>query len=65
MGLLPVMSMFVFLSGGALFGLVGMILAFPLAGAVKVMLDRLIRVTSSSADALDLPAVPLRHRAVG
>lgn len=64
-GLHPVMSMFVILSGGALFGLVGMILAFPLAGAVKVVLDRLIRVTSASSDALDLPAVPLRHRAVG
>jgi predicted PurR-regulated permease PerM len=64
-GLHPVMSMFVILAGGALFGLVGMILAFPLAGAVKVMLDRLIRVTSNSGEGLDLPAVPLRHRAAG
>ena len=62
-GLHPVVSMFVILSGAALFGLVGMIIAFPLAGAVKVVLDRLIRVTSISADSLDLPAVPLRHRA--
>jgi predicted PurR-regulated permease PerM len=62
-GLHPVVSMFVILSGAALFGLIGMIIAFPLAGAVKVVLDRLIRVTSIAADSLDLPAVPLRHRA--
>ncbi|MFI5385293.1 MAG: AI-2E family transporter [Fimbriimonadales bacterium] len=62
-GLHPVVSFFVILSGGALFGLVGMILAFPLAGAVKVILERLLRVTSSQADTLGLPAVPLRHRA--
>lgn len=61
-GLDPVVSMFVIFSGGALFGLVGMIIAFPLAGAVKVILDRLIRVTSSSHEGLHLPAVPLRHR---
>ncbi|HRK23086.1 MAG TPA: AI-2E family transporter [Fimbriimonadaceae bacterium] len=61
-GLHPVVSMFVIFSGAALFGLVGMIIAFPLAGAVKVVLDRLIRVTSTPAEGLDLPAVPLRHR---
>jgi len=61
-GLDPVVSMFVIFSGGALFGLVGMIIAFPLAGSVKVILDRLIRVTSGSQDALRLPSVPLRHR---
>lgn len=64
-GLHPVVSMFVIFSGAALFGLVGMIIAFPLAGAVKVVLDRLIRVTSTAADVLDIPAVPLRHRATG
>lgn len=62
-GLDPVVSMFVIFSGGALFGLVGMIIAFPLAGSVKVILDRLIRITSASQDALSLPTVPLRHRA--
>ncbi|HTQ11421.1 MAG TPA: AI-2E family transporter, partial [Fimbriimonadaceae bacterium] len=62
-GLHPVVSMFVIFSGGALFGLVGMIIAFPLAGAVKVILERLIRVTTDQSDALGLPAVPLRHRA--
>ena len=61
-GLDPVVSMFVIFSGGALFGLVGMIIAFPLAGSVKVILDRLIRITSGSQDALRLPSVPLRHR---
>lgn len=61
-GLHPVISMFVIFSGGALFGLVGMILAFPLAGAVKVILERLLRVTGMQQEVLRLPAVPLRHR---
>ena len=61
-GLDPVVSMFVIFSGGALFGLIGMIIAFPLAGSVKVILDRLIRVTSGTQDVLHLPSVPLRHR---
>jgi predicted PurR-regulated permease PerM len=61
-GLSPVISMFVILCGGALFGLPGMIIAFPLAGSVKVILDRLIRITSTSTEGLGLPAVPLRHR---
>lgn len=61
-GLHPVVSMFVIFSGAALFGLVGMIIAFPLAGAVKVVLDRLIRVTSTPTEEIDLPAIPLRHR---
>lgn len=61
-GLHPVVSMFVIFSGGALFGLVGMIIAFPLAGAVKVILERLLRVTSVPGEQLGLPAVPLRHR---
>lgn len=61
-GLGPVVSVFVTLSGGALFGLVGMVVAFPLAGSAKVILDRLLRVTSSSSEHLHLPSVPLRHR---
>lgn len=61
-GLDPVVSMFVIFSGGALFGLVGMIIAFPLAGSVKVILDRLIRITSASQEVLALPSVPIRHR---
>lgn len=61
-GLNKVVSVFVILCGGALFGLPGMILAFPLAGSVKVILDRLIKLTSTSAEELNLPVVPLRHR---
>jgi predicted PurR-regulated permease PerM len=64
-GLHPVVSMFVILSGAALFGLVGMIIAFPLAGAVKVILDRLMNVTTKAHDDLRLPAIPLRHRSAG
>jgi len=61
-GLHPLVSMFVILSGGALFGIVGMLLAFPVAGCLKVILDRLLRVTSEAPPAAALPAVPLRHR---
>ncbi len=64
-GLNPIVSLFVVFSGGALFGLAGMLLAFPLAGAVKVVLDRLIKITSYSSESLVLPAVPLRHRESG
>ena len=61
-GLNRVVSVFVILCGGALFGLPGMILAFPFAGSVKVILDRLLKLTSTSAEELNLPVVPLRHR---
>lgn len=60
-GLHPLVSFFVVFAGGSLFGPVGMILAFPMAGAVKIILDRLITVTSKTQD-LQLPSVPLRHR---
>lgn len=63
-GLHPVVSFFVVFSGAALFGPIGMILAFPVAGSVKVILDRLFRITSKDQDGVDLPAVPLRHRAM-
>jgi predicted PurR-regulated permease PerM len=63
-GLNPVVSMFVIFSGGALFGLVGMIIAFPLAGSIKVVLDRLLKVTTQGSTELDLPSIPLRHREV-
>jgi predicted PurR-regulated permease PerM len=62
-GLHPVVSFFVVFSGAALFGPIGMILAFPVAGSVKVILDRLFRITSNDQDGLDLPSVPMRHRA--
>jgi predicted PurR-regulated permease PerM len=61
-GLSPVVSLFVIFCGEALFGLPGMIIAFPLAGSVKVILDRLLKVTSTSSEGLNLPVVPLRHR---
>lgn len=62
-GLNPLVSMFVVFSGGALFGLLGMVIAFPIGGALKVILERLLRVTSTAgSDTLGLPVVPLRHR---
>ena len=64
-GLSPVVSMFVIFCGGALFGLSGMLIAFPLAGSVKVILDHILRFTSASTEGLGVPVVPLRHRNVG
>jgi predicted PurR-regulated permease PerM len=59
----PLVSMFVVFSGGALFGLPGMVLAFPIAGSLKVTLTRLLKLTGQAqADGQELPAVPLRHR---
>ncbi len=61
-GLPPVVSFFVIFSGGALFGLPGMILAFPVAGTIKVILDRIIRFTTGAdGGTLKLPRVPSRH----
>ena len=62
-GLDPIVSMFVIFSGASLFGLPGMILAFPLAGTIKVILARLFGVTNRIEVSLVLPAVPERHRA--
>lgn len=62
-GLDPIVSMFVIFSGGALFGLPGMILAFPFAGSVKVVLERLFGVTNRVETTLALPTIPERHRA--
>ena len=61
-GLDPIVSMFVIFCGGALFGLPGMILAFPVAGCVKVLFDRLLKVTNQVSVELTLPEKPLRHR---
>lgn len=58
----PLVSMFVVFSGGALFGLPGMVLAYPLAGIVKVTLGRLMNVTNAPTEELRLPAIPPRHR---
>ncbi|MCG9895367.1 MAG: AI-2E family transporter [Fimbriimonadaceae bacterium] len=66
-GLHPLVSMFVVFSAGALFGLPGMILAFPVAGAVQVTLARMFNVTHHTGDGprLSLPAVPFRHQEGG
>ena len=62
-GLHPVVSVFVVLCGGALLGVAGMLMAFPVAGMVKVVLDRLIRYTTTSGgEEMDLPRVPSRHQ---
>lgn len=63
-GLHPLVSMFVVFSGGALFGLPGMILAYPLAGSIKVTLSRLMRLTNAPTltEEIRLPSVPVRHR---
>ncbi len=61
-GLTPVASIFVSCCGGALFGLPGLLMAFPVAGMVKVVLDRLLKVASAPADSIHLPPLPLRHR---
>jgi predicted PurR-regulated permease PerM len=63
-GLPPVVSFFVVFSGATLFGPIGMILAFPVAGAMKVILDRMFKFTSKDAEDLDLPSVPMRHRSI-
>jgi predicted PurR-regulated permease PerM len=57
-GLDPIVSMFVIFCGGALFGLPGMILAFPAAGCVKVLFDRLLKVTNQVSVELTLPEKP-------
>jgi predicted PurR-regulated permease PerM len=61
-GLSAPLSLFVSLSGLALFGVVGMVVALPVAGAAKVIFDRVIRFTSATPESLALPAIPLRHR---
>lgn len=65
-GLDPLVGMFTVFSGGALFGLPGMIIAYPLAGAIKVTLSRVLQVTNQTAagEGMSLPAVPVRHRRV-
>ncbi|MBS1724241.1 MAG: AI-2E family transporter [Armatimonadetes bacterium] len=58
----PVVSAFVVFASAALFGLPGMLCAYPVAGAIKVVLDRLVKFTGSTEAEVRLPAVPLRHR---
>jgi hypothetical protein len=35
-----------------------------LAGSIKVVLDRLLKVTTQGSTELNLPSTPLRHREV-
>lgn len=59
----PFVGMFVVFCGGALFGVVGMMVAYPVAGVVKLILERVLHVTNNAAGGgIGLPAVPLRHR---
>jgi predicted PurR-regulated permease PerM len=58
------MAFFAITAGAALFGIVGMILAYPLAGSVKVVLDRIFSavIEDRARRKLRLPRVPLRFR---
>jgi predicted PurR-regulated permease PerM len=59
----PLVSMFVVMAAGILFGIPGMIIAFPLAGSLKVVLQRLMRIANQpTVEFAGLPAVPGRHR---
>jgi predicted PurR-regulated permease PerM len=59
----PFVGMFVVFCGGALFGVVGMMVAYPVAGVIKLVLERVLNVTNKPVTtAAGLPAVPLRHR---
>lgn len=61
----PLVSMFVVFSAGALFGLPGMVLAYPIAGIVKVTLARIMNVTNAPVEGeVRLPAIPPRHQTV-
>lgn len=59
----PFVGMFVVFCGGALFGVLGMMVAYPVAGVTKLVLERVLNVTNKPVtNAAGLPAVPLRHR---
>ncbi|MEZ5162183.1 MAG: AI-2E family transporter [Fimbriimonadaceae bacterium] len=59
----PFVGMFVVFCGGALAGLPGMMLAYPVAGVVKISLERILNITNRDGKKkLRLPAVPLRHQ---
>jgi predicted PurR-regulated permease PerM len=60
----PLVAVFVVFSFGALFGLPGMLLAYPVAGAINVVLARLLKVATDRPEVPNLPAVPLRHRTI-
>ncbi|MEP0765072.1 MAG: AI-2E family transporter [Fimbriimonadia bacterium] len=63
-GLNLFMSFFSIACGGVLFGLVGVIVAFPVAGSIKVVLERILKhvVEDRPKRRVRLPRVPLRFR---
>lgn len=62
----PFVAMFVVFCGGALFGLPGMMIAYPVAGVTKLLLERIQAITHKQTKRrLALPTVPLRHRQEG
>ncbi len=64
-GLHPLVSLFVVFSAGTLFGIYGMIFAFPVAGAMKIILEKLVSLTASEKVAIqNLPIVPNRHKSL-
>lgn len=58
-------SFFAIASGSALFGIVGLVLAYPVAGSIKVVLERILTfvVDDRPRRQVRLPRVPLRFRA--
>jgi predicted PurR-regulated permease PerM len=58
----PLTAMFVVFAGGALFGLPGMVGAYPVAGAIKTILARVMIFLDAPDANGGLPAVPARHR---
>lgn len=58
-------SFFAIAAGSALFGLPGLVLAYPVAGSVKVVLERILGVVVDDRPRrkVQLPRIPLRFRA--
>jgi predicted PurR-regulated permease PerM len=56
---------FAIAAGGTLFGLPGIILAYPVAGSIRVVLERILNVVVDDRpkQKVRLPRVPLRFRA--
>ena len=50
-GLHPVFAFFAIMSGATLFGIPGMLAAYPVGGAIKVILSRMIPMMQLSEDA--------------
>lgn len=63
-GLHLFMSFFSIAAGAALFGLIGVVVAYPVAGSIKVVLERILKhvVEDRPKRRVRLPRVPLRFR---